>query len=518
MKNRTAACALLLSSVALCTTMASAAQRPDTNWAHYNGTINGQRYSSLTQINTDNAAKLKPVCRAKVADSGAFEPGVLEINGVLYLTTANDTLAVDAHTCKILWRNVYHPKQAIVFPVNRGVAYANGRLFRGTADSRLLAIDAKTGKTIWQEQVGDPQQSAFFSAAPLAWQGLVIIGPAGGDWGIRGHVMAFDQVSGRQVWRFNTVPTGAEPGAETWKKRGSAFRGGGATWTTYTLDAATGDLYIPVGNPAPDITPQGRPGKNLFTNAVVVLSARTGKLKWWYQLTPYDSHDQDLGAAPTLYWNSKSVPMVALASKDGHVYGVNRHTHKLVWRTAITTIKNADVVPTAKGVHVCPGPLGGTEWNGAAYDAKNAALIVPAVDWCAVLKAKKQQFRIGQFYFGGSWKFNSKGTGWLVALDPDSGKVRWRYHADAPMVAGVTPTAGGVTFTGDMDGNFLVLDSATGKLLLKSPTGASVSGGVITYRLAGTQYVALASGGAARLTFGAGGAPTIVVYALPGAN
>ncbi|MDN5937477.1 MAG: PQQ-binding-like beta-propeller repeat protein [Salinisphaera sp.] len=512
---------ILASAFTLMVAMSTAAadQPADTNWLTYNRTANGQRYAPLAQINADNAAELKEVCRVQVAETGSFQTSPLEIDGTLFVTTPHDTLAIDASDCEILWRNVYQPEQREVYQTNRGVAYANGHLFRGTPDGRLLSIDAKTGKTIWQEQIANPLMGEFVSAAPAVWEGLIIVGTAGGDWGARGRVMGFDQATGREVWRFNTIPTGDEPGADSWKNSISAHHGGGGTWTTYTVNMATGQVYIPVGNPAPDLLPHYRPGANLYTNSVVVLDARTGELDWYYQLSPHDGHDLDLGAAPTLYWSSDSVPMLALAGKDGHIYGVSRRSHEARFRTAITTIKNEGVTPTPKGVHVCPGPLGGTEWNGVAYDRKNHQLIAPTVDWCATLTASKDkvEYRPGEFYFGGTWQMDPKPAGWLNAVNPDTGEILWRYHADSPMVAGVTPTAGGVTFTGDMAGNFLVFDSVTGKLLLKSPTGGSLAGGVITYRLDGRQYVALTSGNVSRLTFAkaSGGHPSILVYALP---
>lgn len=508
-------CAALLLGGGLLSFNTFAAGLPDSDWPAYNNTVDGQRYVALDQINTHNAGDLKPVCRVKVADGGALQGAILKIGKALYVTTADDTLAIDATTCAVLWRNVYTPQQGEVFPVNRGVAYANGRLFRGTPDGRLLAIDAVTGKTLWQEQAADPTVGEFFSAAPAAWEGEFIIGTAGSDWGARGRVMAFDQATGRELWRFDTVPMGDEPGAASWKDPRTARHGGGASWSTYTLDASSGEVFVPVANPAPDFSPTYRPGENLYTDSVVVLDARTGKLKWYYQLSPHDGHDLDLGAAPMLYLDKKATPMVALAGKDGHVYGLDRDTHKSRFRTAITTIEHEHLAPTPNGVHVCPGPLGGTEWNGVAFDHKTDALIVPAVDWCALLKSAKVEFTPGSVYMGGSWVFDKSGRGWINALNPQTGKLRWRYHAEGPVVAGVTPTAGGVTFTGDMLGHFLVLDSATGKLLFKDDTGGAVAGGVISYAEGGRQYVALTSGNVSRFTWGALGTPTLLIYALP---
>ena len=185
----------------------------------------------------------------------------------------------------------------------------------------------------WQDPLASSksairQQGEFFSSVPAVWQGLLIIGAAGSDWGIRGRIMAYEQESGREVWRFYTIPRGKETGAETWKDRKSARYGGGGSWTTYTLDMASGEVFVPVGNPAPDFVPSHRPGANLFTDSMVVLDARTGALKWWYQMSPNDGLDLDLAAAPMLYWNSKGHPMVAIGSKDGYLYGVNRETQK----------------------------------------------------------------------------------------------------------------------------------------------------------------------------------------------
>jgi alcohol dehydrogenase (cytochrome c) len=477
--------------------------------------VNGQRYSPLDQITVANVASLTEVCRLKVDDSGTFQAGFLQIDGTLYLTNAHDTLAVDATNCTVRWCNVYKPEQEEVFQINRGVAFANGRLFRGTPDARLLAIDAATGRTLWQQAIGDPAQGEFFSSAPAIWQGLLIIGAAGSDWGIRGRIMAYEQESGREVWRFYTIPRGSETGAETWKDWKSARYGGGGSWTTYTLDMASGEVFAPVGNPAPDFVPSHRPGANLFTNSMVVLDARTGALKWWHQMTPNDGLDLDLGAAPMLYWNKAGEPMVALGSKDGHLYGVNRESREQVFMTPVTTIKKPEQAPNAAGVHSCPGPVGGVEWNGPAYDQKTKYIVVGSVDWCATIKSDEVDFEPGKFLLAGSWEYDEKRSGWVTAVDPDSGTVRWQYHADAPVVAGVTPTAGGVTFTGDMSGNFLALDSATGNVLLKTATGGAVAGGVITYTRGGTQYVAIASGNASsRLSFGENGKPTVILYAL----
>ena len=225
----------LLGLLGVVATHAEEAAPPDTNWNSFNENVNGQRFVNLNQITPANAAQLGEVCRLKVDETGAFHTGILEIDGLLYFTTATDTLAVDASNCKLRWRHHYVTEDPSGTPlkVNRGVAHANGVLYRGTLDARLLAIDMASGKTLWQYQVGDPQQGEFFSSAPQIYQGLVIIGAAGGDWGTRGRVMAFDANTGREVWRFYTIPRGDEPGADSWHDQQSAQTGGGGTWSTY---------------------------------------------------------------------------------------------------------------------------------------------------------------------------------------------------------------------------------------------------------------------------------------------
>ncbi len=500
---------------------AETAATSDTQWLSYNGTVNGQRFSELTQINRSNASQLGEICRVKVDEGGAFQTGILQIDGVLYFTSESDTLAVDATNCAVRWRHHYVIEEpgGTPFQVNRGVASANGKLFRGTSDGRLLAIDMITGKTVWKFQIGDPSQGEFFSAAPQIYEGLVIIGAAGGDWGIRGRVMAFDTETGREIWRFYTVPRGDEPGADSWKNAPSARYGGGGTWTTYTLDMSAGELFVSVGNPTPDFMPAHRPGANLYTNSMVVLNAATGKLKWYHQLVSNDGRDLDLGAAPMLYFNSKGDRIVAFGGKDGYLYGVNRETHKLVYKTAVTTVTPPTRIPHTQSIHSCPGVVGGVEWNGPAFDRTHNAVVVGTVDWCNTLTtAASFEYKPGVFNFGGSFKLDEKRSGWIVSVDGDTGAPRWKFATQTPQVAGVTPTAGGVIFTGDVAGNFYALDAQTGKPLYQKATGGSLAGGVITYMRNNKQYVALTTGNVSRITFGAIGSPTLALYALGADN
>lgn len=490
----------------------------DAGWATYNHGYASQRYAELDQIDRSNVDSLAPVCEVKLGEEGTFQSGPLVIGDTLIVTTAHTTAAMNATNCAVIWRNVDQPPAKDVMPVNRGAAYLDGRVFRGTPDGRLVALDSRTGKVVWQTAAGDPSQGEFISSAPIAWHGTVFVGLAGSDWGIRGRMMAFDAATGKEKWRFNTIPMGDEPGAETWKLPETAKRGGGAQWTSYTLDTATSELFVPVANPAPDFAPQARPGDNLYTNSVVVLDAGSGELKWYYQLVPHDGFDWDLGAAPMIY-DAGDGPRVALGSKNGNVYALDRDTHKVVFTTPVTTISNADTVPTPEGVDVCPGPLGGVEWNGPAYSPRTKLIYAGAVDWCARYKTTSgalPPYKPGDLYMGTSFAPppGATSTGWLTALDARTGQVRWKFHAPEPIVAGVTPTAGGIVFNGDLAGNLYAFDDSTGKVLLTRKLPGAIAGGIVTYMVHGKQYVAATSGNISRTTFQTTGSPTLVIMAL----
>jgi alcohol dehydrogenase (cytochrome c) len=487
------------------------------DWEGYNNTLDGQRYSLLDQINASNAASLTEVCRVQVAARGSLQAGPVVVGDKLFITTATDTLAIDPVTCRVKWRHVYQRSQPPGLTVNRGAAYASGRVFRGTDDGRLIALNATTGEELWTSVVGDPGVGEYLIAAPVVWNGLVITGISGGEFGIRGRILAYDVQSGREVWRFDTIPLGQEAGADSWGSSKWAPHGGGGTWSTFAVDPTSAEVFVPVGNPVPDFAPADRPGSDLFTNSVVVLDARTGKLRWWYQLQPNDDHDHDLGAAPMLFRNSHFENMVAAAGKDGLLHIVDRDSHQLRFKVPVTTVDAVRKKATLAGVTVCPGAAGGVEWNGPAFDPRRMTIFVGAVDLCMILKtAPGGSFVPRGLNFGGSVvPSGAAPTGWLTAVNADTGAVRWKYQSPTPIIGGVTPTAGGIVMTGDNAGNFLVFDSASGKPLLKVATGGSIAGGVVTYSRVGRQYIAFTSGNVSPTAFGAVGRPSIVIMALP---
>lgn len=485
-------------------------------WGGYNKTLDGQRFSPLAQITPANADGLKEICRVQVARNGAFQAGLIVVKGTMYATTPTETLAIDPTTCAVKWRHSYQRTHDPSLQVNRGVAYFAGRVFRGTDDGHVIALNADTGKALWDDVIGDSRLGEFVSAAPAVWNGIVIVGVSGSEFGIRGRVLGLDAASGRELWRFDTIPLKGEVGADSWKDTDWAAHGGGGTWTSVAIDPVTAEVFIPVGNPVPDFEPADRLGQNLFTNCVVVLDARSGKLKWWYQLAPSDALDHDLGAAPMLYRDSAARDRVAVAGKDGLLHLIDRATHAALSKTPITTVDAKPAPATVDGAEHCPGVAGGAAWNGPAFDPTRMTIFTGAIDFCTVFHPKHgDQYGKGTLYFGGTWSPGATAaSGWITATDADTGKLRWKYHAPAPVLGGVTPTAGGVVFAGDNLGHFYVFDSASGAVVKQFDTGGSVSGGVISYEEAGRQYVAFTSGNVSRTMYGALGRPSIVVLAL----
>ena len=489
-----------------------------TDWEGYNKLPDAQRYSPLDQINVANAGRLEEVCRVQLATHGTYEASPVVIGDALFATTPGDTFAIDPVSCKIKWRHSYRRGQEPMLQINRGVAYFNGRVFRGTDDARLVALDAETGKEAWINTVGDPGLGEYVSAAPLAWNGLVIVGVAGSEFGARGRIIAYNALDGREVWRFDTVPVGDAFGADTWGDSNWALHGGGGIWSTFTLDPTTAELFAPIGNPVPDFAPDERRGDNLFTNSALVLDARTGTLRWWYQLQANDSRDYDLAAAPMLFRNSQHENMMAVAGKDGLLHLVSRTTHEALSKTPVTTVDSPGKPVTLEGTRTCPGASGGVLWNGPAFDPRRMTIFVGALDLCMVIKTKPgQKYAPRGINVGGTYvvERGAKAAGWLTAVDADTGALRWKYHSESPMLGGVTPTAGGVVLTGDNGGNFLVFDSVSGKVLLKKTVSGAVGGGVVTYERGGRQYVAIAPGNMSYASAGLVGRPSIVIMALP---
>ena len=490
-----------------------AADNATDSWLMYNKGYRNERYSSLDAINGENAAKLHPVCAFKVGEIGTFSTGPVVYDGLLYVTTHLSTYAIDATTCAKVWTNTYRPQGKEIGANNKGVAIAGGRVIRGSEDGALFALDAKTGDVLWKRQVADWSLGEGIGAAPIIWNNIAYVGISGSDVGIRGAMMAFHVEDGSLAWSFDLIPDAGEAGGDTWPNDATRAHGGGGVWVSFALDRETGALFVPVGNPAPDFHASVRAGLNLFSDSAVALDAKTGKLKWCYQLVQNDAHDWDATAAAL--FDSGGRKLVATAGKEGVLHVVDRETGQLVFKLPVTTMLNHDQPLTAEGVRVCP--VAGVQWNGPAHSLANDLLYVNAIDWCTLFKlGPAPTWAAGKAYTGLANGFGtndpiSKWSGWINAIDPKTGQFVWRVHWPTPMYAGITATAGNVLFTGDLNGDFLVFNAENGQELYRFNTGGPISGGVITYERGGKQYVAVAagnSGGSIPLP----GLPTVVVF------
>ena len=491
------------------------------DWPSYNKTLTSDRFSALSQITAANAGGLKVLCTYDTGQYTGFNSGLLEIEGALIFTTEYDIFSINPNDCSQNWRTHEDYQPATPQGVSRGAAYLDGRLFRGTQDGRVLAYDFKTGKRLWETAIADPKKGESAPAAPIAWNGLVFIGNAGGDIkGVKGRMYALDAATGKIVWEFYLVPRAPgdpERGPEgksplddaSWRTPSGSPITGGATWTSYTLDPDKGLLYIPGGNPGPDFATEMRKGANLYTGSVVVLDAKTGDYMTDYKIVPKDWHDWDVSGAPVLVQTAAGKSVMLIAPKDGHLYAFDLANQAMLYRKPVTKVENADAEFAAgEPVHFCPGSIGGAEWNGPAYDPQNNLAIVGEVQWCTTVTLQPQH-KIEAAAPGTPWSgeaslnpFNVWGkqdpfgdwAGWVTAVDADSGQWRWRAKTNYPIQSGMTPTAGGVVFFGDMGGNFYALDVSDGRKLWGQKIGGAVGGGVITYMVGQSQRVAVATG------------------------
>jgi alcohol dehydrogenase (cytochrome c) len=500
----------------------NAAQTNTTDWLLSNHDYSGQRFVDLQQINRQNVASLRPACLYQAGDTKAFHNNPVVHSGVMYVTTTWSTIAIDATTCKVRWRHDWKPKSLEIHPPNRGVAIKDGRVVRATTDGYLYALDMGTGKLLWDKRVvATEKNEGTFNMAPVLFEDLIYLGLGISEQGVKGWIGAFKLENGDPVWRFNTVPNDGEPGAETWGEGTARLRGGGAVWSPPSLDPDAGLLYVPVANPAPDFFNDNRPGSNLYTGSMIVLDARTGRLKWHYQAVPGDTHDWDLTQVSPLFTTTvagKSRKLVAVVGKDGLLHVLDRETREHLYETPVTTRLNTDVPLTLEGVRACPGVLGGVLWNGPAYNPRTNMLYVPAVDWCGVFKKASEARHIpGQLYMGGTYIEDpiEKARGWLTAIDATTGQVRWRYESTRPMLAAVTTTSAELVFAGELTGDLVGLDARTGKVLYRFYTGGPMNGGIVTYSVNGKQYLAVASGSATGFWRAGPGSSTVIVFALP---
>jgi alcohol dehydrogenase (cytochrome c) len=488
------------------------------DWPSYNRTLAGDRYSPLAEIDRGNVTQLRQTCAYTLPEVTSLQTGPIVVGGTMYFTTDTISYAIDAASCAEKWKEVRHSPTPGTLAVNRGAAYMDGRLFRGTSDVHVLALDAIDGHTIWERELDAKAAGVTIPMAPIAVNGLVFVGNAGGDLvGGTGHVYALDARDGHVVWRFDVIPNEAQVLA-TWPNAPRVPISGGAFWTSFTYDAANDILYVPAGNPAPDFNLSLREGDNLYTNSVIALDAKTGRMLAYNQLVKRDFHDWDVDSPPTLVRTAAGHTIIASSNKDGLLSVLDRGRvvrdqggargqlgeMPLLYQVPTTTRTNVDVPLTSSGpIRFCPGYIGGTEWNGAAYHPGLNTLYAGAVDWCAKLTVENPTTPIpahGQPWYGIQTPQNEQfdpvgmASGWVTAVNADAGTVRWKFHAPKPVLAAVTPTAGGLLFAADLNGTLYAFDADKGNILWRTETGQSTGGGIITYTASGKQRLAVASG------------------------
>jgi len=397
--------------------------------------------------------------------------------------------------------------------VNRGFAMLGGRLFMATLDAHVMAFDAKSGNVLWDAVAADYRKANTFTVAPLVVKDKVIVGISGGEYGVRGFIDAYDASSGKRVWRFNTVPGPGEPGHETWT--GDAWKTGGApAWVTGSYDPELNLLYWPTGNPSPSNYGEERGGDNLYSNCMLALDPDTGKLTWYFQFTPHDLYDYDANQIPVLIdadWEGRPRKLLVQANRNGFLYVLDRTDGKFLFAKAFGRVTWAKGIgpdgrpvvdpaakPDAKGVLVCPGAGGVTNWYSPAYSPETKLLYVATIKECDVFSSAPQHYEPGHDFRGSVYmpSTDERPSGALQALDPFTGETKWRFKYFSVPYGGVLATAGGLVFGGDADGNVIALDARTGKDLWHVQLGAAIYSSAITYLLDGKQFVVIPSGAA----------------------
>ncbi len=490
------------------------------NWLLSGREYNNQRFSPLVQINAGTVKSLAPVAIIQTGYTASFETTPLVVNGVMYLTTPmvnkeQALIAVNAVTGKKLWTYKYADglNQICCGPVNRGAATADGKVFFLSLDDHLITVDAKTGQEIWKTQVANPQAGYSETMAPTYYDGMVIIGSAGGEWPIRGFVAAYSADTGKEIWRWNSTDAEKTWSGDSWKS------GGGMTWTTPAIDPKRGLLIFATGNPNPDLNGSVRLGDNLYTDSIVALNIKTGKLVWYEQEVPHDVWDYDAVSNVVLFDtmdHGKMVPAAGEAGKTAWFYIVNRDTGKLIRKSeAFDEQKNMFAQPTKEGVQMLPGANGGSEWSPPAYSPLTHMVYVLGMNQLMTFSSEKDSPPIpGQIRLGSTFK-NVKGglqSGTFTAIDVDTGKIAWNHPTAQPMIGGALVTAGNLAFVGEGDGEFEALDAKTGEKLWHFNLGAGVNAPPIAYEVDGKEYIAVAAGGNFQLNYPYGDA--VAIFAL----
>ena len=513
------------------------------NWLHTNGGYEQQRFYPGSQINVDNVKKLKPAFMFQTEVRESMETAPIVVDGVMYMTTSfNHVYALDAVTGREFWHYKHKMGPITTFccgPNNRGVAIEGGKLFMGTLDAKLVSLDAKTGKLLWETEIADPEKGYSETMSPTVVDGKVLIGTNGGEYGIRGFVKAFDSASGKLVWTFYTIPEKGHEGVwaendltgrnmkrdiaaeKTALARNSSFYQtlGGGVWMNPAVDLKTRTIFFVVGNPSPDLFGAERPGDNLYTDSLVAVDLDSGAYKWHSQYIAHDVWDLDAVSPPILVdvkdANGRMVPGVIHGGKTGHVYVHNRADGKLIrFSEAMIPQENMWALPTATGARMLPGANGGVEWSPMAFSPKHRLAYALNLHQPMTYHVETAAYPGGKLWLGGAFKTieSEKQWGRLAAVNIDTGKMAWKFDTEQPLIGGALATAGDLVFYGEGNGMFRALHAGTGKMLWEFNCGAGANAMPVSYTVNSKQYVAMGCGGNTQLDFKRGN--TMVVFAL----
>ena len=512
------------------------------NFLHTNGNYEQTRYYPASQINTGNVKNLRPAWIFQTEIVESLETTPIVVNGVMYVTTSfNHIHALDARTGEELWHYKHKMGPITTYccgPNNRGVAVYKDKVYMGTLDSKLVALDARTGRVIWDVQIGDPELGYSETMAPTAVNGKILIGTNGGEYGIRGFVKAYDADSGKLLWTFHSIPKNSvgvwathdatgrnmhrDIAAEkkALKKLGDPYRTlGGGVWQNPAVDLESNSIYFVVGNPSPDLDGSIRPGDNLYTNSLISVDLDTGKYKCHFQYIAHDVWDLDAVSPPILIdvkdKKGRTVPGILHGGKTGHVYVHNRRDCSLIrFSEAMVPQENMWVLPTKEGKRMLPGANGGVEWSPMTTNTDLGLVYAINLHQPMTYHVESTPYPGGKLWLGGAFKVIASEEQWgnVVAVDYNTGQIRWKVKTPQPMIGGIMATAGGLVFAGEGNGQFKAYDAATGNVLWSFQAGAGVNAPPSSYTVEGKQYIVVGAGGNVQLNYKRGN--NIIAFSL----
>lgn len=487
------------------------------NWPSYNGDYSGQRFSSLNQINGANVASLRAQWTFHAPNSDSLEVTPVVVDGMMFVTSANDAWALDAQTGRIVWHYARPITEGLIDDAsqhhNRGVGVWGSSIFMETDNAHLLCLDARSAHLRWDVAYTDGNRNYGATSAPLVVNGKVLVGTSGGDDGVRGFISAYDAETGKLVWKFWTIPAPGEFGSESWPGD-SYLHGGGTTWMPGTFDRETNTVFWGTSNPAPDFDGEARPGDNLYTDCVLALDADTGKLKWYFQFTPHDLYDYDAAETPVLIdamWQGQPRKLLVEANRNGFLYVLDRtdgkflsavrFVEKMNWAKGIDEHGRpirSGVQPTASGTRVCPGFSGATNWYSPSFNPSTKLFYFLASENCEIFLVSAEKFTPGQTYYstGARRSPGDRAKKILLAFELGADKPKWAYPqvGSGQSSGGTMTTAGGLVFFGDDSQSFEAVDARTGTALWHFNTGQDIHASPMSYAVNGNQYVSIAAG------------------------